>query len=101
MDADLDLLLIYVFCIADDLLPTKSVNHRRSLTDAQVVTLAVAQSIMGIPSDLRGMRDRVDGQRRQHRLREVLEQRREEQHRDENQHRHHERRELRARRHRR
>ncbi len=27
MDADLDLLLIYVFCIADDLLPAKTVNH--------------------------------------------------------------------------
>ena len=53
MDADLDLLLIYVFCIADDLLPAKSINHRRSLTDAEVVTLAVAQSIMGIPSDHR------------------------------------------------
>ncbi len=53
MDADLDLLLIYVFCVADDLLPEKPVNHRRSLTDAEVVTLAVAQSIMGIPSDYR------------------------------------------------
>ena len=53
MDADLDLLLIYVFCIADDLLPEKSANHRRSLSDAEVVTLAVAQSIMGIPSDPR------------------------------------------------
>lgn len=53
MDADLDLLLIYVFCAADDLLPEKPANHRRSLTDAEVVTLAVAQSIMGIPSDYR------------------------------------------------
>ena len=53
MDADLDLLLIYVFCVADDLLPEKPANHRRSLTDAEVVTLAVAQSIMGIPSDYR------------------------------------------------
>jgi len=53
MLADLDLLLIYVFCIADDLLPEQTVNHRRSLTDAEVVTLAVAQSIMGIPSDYR------------------------------------------------
>jgi len=59
MDADLDLLLIYVFCIADDLLPAKSVNHKRSLTDAEVVTLAVAQSIMGIPSDPRFIRTAI------------------------------------------
>ncbi|MGH8303377.1 MAG: transposase [Steroidobacteraceae bacterium] len=56
MLADLDLLLIYVFCIADDLLPSKPFNHRRSLTDAEVVTLAVAQQIMGIPSDYRFVR---------------------------------------------
>ncbi len=56
MLADLDLLLIYVFCIADDLLPEKPFNHRRSLTDAEVVTLAVAQQIMGIPSDYRFVR---------------------------------------------
>jgi hypothetical protein len=56
MLADLDLLLIYVFCIADDLLPKKPFNHRRSLTDAEVVTLAVAQQIMGIPSDYRFIR---------------------------------------------
>ena len=59
MDADLDLLLIYVFCIADDLLPEKAANHRRSLTDAEVVTLAVAQSIMGIPSDPRFIRTAI------------------------------------------
>jgi hypothetical protein len=59
VDADLDLLLIYVFCVADDLLPEKRVNHRRSLTDAEVVTLAVAQSIMGISSDHRFMRTAI------------------------------------------
>ena len=59
MDADLDLLLIYVFCVADDLLPEKPGNHRRSLTDAEVVTLAVAQSIMGIPSDHRFIRTAI------------------------------------------
>ncbi len=59
MLADLDLLLIYVFCIADDLLPEKPFNHRRSLTDAEVVTLAVAQSIMGIPSDYRFVRTAI------------------------------------------
>ena len=53
MLADLDLLLISVFCTADDLLPRKPENARRSLTDAEVVTLAVAQSIMGITSDER------------------------------------------------
>jgi hypothetical protein len=53
MLADLDLLLIWVFCIADDLLPKRPGNARRSLTDVEVVTLCVAQSIMGIPSDER------------------------------------------------
>src|SRR5215210_5639802 len=53
MLADLDLLLISVFCTADDLLPEKAENARRSLTDAEVVTLCVAQAIMGIPSDER------------------------------------------------
>lgn len=53
MLADLDLLLIAVFCAADDLLPKRAGNGRRILTDAEVVTLAVAQAIMGIPSDVR------------------------------------------------
>ncbi len=53
MLADLDLLLIAVFCTADDLLPEKAKNARRSVTDAEVVTLCVAQAIMGIPSDQR------------------------------------------------
>jgi hypothetical protein len=53
MDADLDLLLTTVFCTADDLLPEGSVNARRRVTDAEVVTLCVAQAIMGIPSDRR------------------------------------------------
>ena len=52
MLADLDLLLIAVFCTADDLLPEPARNARRILTDAEVVTLAVAQAIMGIPSDV-------------------------------------------------
>ena len=56
MDADLDLLLIYVYCVADDLLPKKPKNAKRILTDAEVVTLAVAQQIMGIPSDYRFIR---------------------------------------------
>jgi hypothetical protein len=53
MLADLDLLLIAVFCTADDLLPEKRENARRSVTDAEVVTLCVAQAMMGIPSDRR------------------------------------------------
>jgi hypothetical protein len=53
MDADLDLLLIAVFCTADDLLLVKPYNARRILTDAEVVTLCVAQAIMGITSDPR------------------------------------------------
>lgn len=59
MLADLDLLLTYVFCVADDLLPEKPANYRRSLSDAEVVTLAVAQAIMGIPSDYRFIRTAV------------------------------------------
>jgi hypothetical protein len=53
MLADLDLLLIAVFCVADDLLPKPVGNAKRMLTDAEVVTLCVAQAIMGIPSDER------------------------------------------------
>jgi hypothetical protein len=51
MDADLDLLLAAVYCTADDLLPEKAGNARRIVTDAELVTLCVAQAIMGIPSD--------------------------------------------------
>jgi hypothetical protein len=53
MDADLDLLLTAVYVTADDLLPQKPKNAGRSVTDAEVVTLCVAQAIMGIPSDQR------------------------------------------------
>ena len=53
MDADLDLLLISVYCTADDLLPERPANARRRLTDAEVVTLCVAQVLMGVPSDRR------------------------------------------------
>ena len=51
MLADLDLLLTAVFCTADDLLPEARVNARRSVTDAEVVTLCVAQQLMNIGSD--------------------------------------------------
>jgi hypothetical protein len=56
MDADLDLLLISVYCMADDLLPERPRNTRRKLTDAEVVTLCVAQVLMSIPSDRRFLR---------------------------------------------
>src|SRR5215218_6578195 len=51
MDADLDLLLIAVYCTADDLLLCRPENARRILTDAEVVTLCVAQQLLGISSD--------------------------------------------------
>jgi hypothetical protein len=51
MLADLDLLLTAVFVTADDLLPEKGRNAMRRVTDAEVVTLAVAQAMMNIASD--------------------------------------------------
>ena len=56
MRADLDLLCISVYCTADDLLPDRPGNGRRKLSDAQIVTLCVAQVLMGIPSDRRFLR---------------------------------------------
>jgi hypothetical protein len=51
MLADLDLLLTAVFCTADDLLPEASRNARRRVTDAEVVTLCVAQQLINVSSD--------------------------------------------------
>jgi Transposase DDE domain len=56
MDADLDLLLTAVYCTADDLLPRRRAHARRCLTDAELVTLCVAQAIMGQDSDRRFLR---------------------------------------------
>ena len=56
MHTDLDLLLISVYCTADDLLPQRRRNARRRLSDAEIVTLCVAQVLMGIPSDRRFLR---------------------------------------------
>jgi hypothetical protein len=56
MHADLDLLCISVYCTADDLLPERPRNDRRKLSDAEIVTLCVAQVLMGIPSDRRFLR---------------------------------------------
>ena len=53
MDADLDTLCTAVHVTADDLLPERRANARRELTDAEVLTLAVAQVMTGIPSDRR------------------------------------------------
>ena len=56
MRADLDLLCISVYCTADDLLPPRGGNARRKLTDAEIVTLCVAQVLMGVSSDRRFIR---------------------------------------------
>ena len=56
MHADLDLLCVSVYCTADDLLPERPGNARRRLSDAEIVTLCVAQVLMGIPSDRRFLR---------------------------------------------
>ena len=53
MDADLDTLCTVIYCTADDLLPRPRRNARRRVTDAEMVTLCVAQAIMGIPTDRR------------------------------------------------
>ena len=53
MDADLELLLTVVYCMTDDFLPERAANARRAITDAELITLCVAQAIMGIPSDAR------------------------------------------------
>ena len=51
MDADRDLLLTVVYCSVDDLLPAKPANARRRVTDAEVITLCVAQALLGCRSD--------------------------------------------------
>lgn len=64
MLADLDLLLTAVFVTADDLLPKRATNARRRITDAEVITLCVAQSLLGISSDrqfLRAARGQLAG----------------------------------------
>jgi IS5 family transposase len=56
VDADLELLLVSVFCTADDLLPDPRKNAQRRLSDAEVLTFCVAQVIMDLPSDRRFLR---------------------------------------------
>ena len=53
MDADLATLCTVIYCTVDDLLPEARPNARRRVTDAELVTLCVAQAIMGMPSDRR------------------------------------------------
>ena len=51
MDADLDLLLIAVYCTVDDLLPVRSVNVKRRISDQEVITLCIAQAMLDCRSD--------------------------------------------------
>jgi hypothetical protein len=51
MDADLDLLLIAVYCTVDDLLPGRAANARRRITDQEVITLCIAQAMLDCRSD--------------------------------------------------
>ena len=51
MDADLDLLLIAVYCTVDDLLPRRPENARRRITDREVITLCIAQAMLDCRSD--------------------------------------------------
>jgi len=51
MDADLDLLLTVVYCTVDDFLPDRPANARRRVTDAEVITLSIAQALLGCRSD--------------------------------------------------
>ena len=48
MLADLDLLLTVVYCMTDGFLPRAAGNARRTVTDAEIITLAIAQAMMGI-----------------------------------------------------
>jgi hypothetical protein len=56
MDADLDLLLIAVYCTVDDFLPSRPGNARRKISDEELITLCIAQAMMGVPSDARFLR---------------------------------------------
>jgi hypothetical protein len=55
MLADLDRLLIAVFCTAEDPPPESAGNARRSVTDAELVTLTVAQQMPGIDHDAQSL----------------------------------------------
>jgi Transposase DDE domain len=55
--ADLDSLLTALYVLVDDLLPArKGAGRRPRITDAELVTLAVAQIMLGCPSERRFLR---------------------------------------------
>ncbi len=57
MHADLDSLLIALYVLADDLLPVRTGAGRRPrITDAELIALAVAQIVLGCPSERRFLR---------------------------------------------
>jgi hypothetical protein len=56
MGADLDTLCTRVYCRGDDLLPKRRKKARRWTTYAEIVTLAAAQVLMGLPPDRRFLR---------------------------------------------
>src|SRR4051812_15146141 len=41
----------YVYYAADDTLPKRPANEGRRITDAEIVTLMIAQAVLDIPSD--------------------------------------------------
>jgi hypothetical protein len=45
--------------MADDFLPARARNARRRTSDAEVITLCIAQAMMGIPCDERLVRSAV------------------------------------------
>lgn len=53
LDGDLELLLISVFCTADDFLPEARKYAHRRVSDAEILTLSIAQVIMDLPSGRR------------------------------------------------
>ena len=57
MHTDLDSLLTALYVLADDLLPTRTGAGRRpTITDAELITLAVAQILLGCHSERRFLR---------------------------------------------
>src|SRR4051812_26702762 len=51
MDADLDLLLIDVYCTIDDLPPARAADAERTISDAGVITVCLAQAMLDCRSD--------------------------------------------------
>ena len=57
MDADLDTLLTALYCFTDDLLISRRRPGRpKQLTDAELICLAVAQVLLGRPSETAWLR---------------------------------------------